>query len=125
MTSPPFEQSVCFFYTDKLDKTTDFYTRILGLPLVLDQGPCRIFQVSANGFVGFCTHREPARTDGVIITLATRQVEEVYTSLLAQGVVFEKPLAYDERFAITNAFLRDPNHYLVEIQRFEDPSWQV
>ena len=121
--SPPFEQSVCFFYTADLKATQHFYQDTLGLPLVLDQGPCMIFQVSTDGFVGFCTHREPAPTDGLIITLATADVETVYEELQAKGVVFEKELAYNKRFNITNAFLRDPNGYLVEIQRFEDPNW--
>ena len=123
MPDPPFEQSVCFLYTADLNTTERFYRDTLGLPLVLDQGPCKIFQVSTDGFVGFCTHREPAPTDGIIITLATTEVEEVYGQLQAKGVVFEKELSYNERFNITNAFLRDPNGYLVEIQRFEDPQW--
>lgn len=125
MPSPPFEQSICFFYTADLKTTRRFYQDTLGLPLVLDQGPCMIFQVSADGFVGFCTHREPAPTDGLIITLVTTDVETVYEALRAKGVVFEKELAFDERFDITNAFLRDPNGYLVEIQRFEDPRWSA
>ncbi len=50
-------------------------------------------------------------------------MEQVYAQLQAKGVVFEKELSYNERFNITNAFLRDPNGYLVEIQRFEDPDW--
>ena len=75
MTTPPFEQAVCFFHTADLAATDRFYREQLGLPLALDQGACRIYQVSRDGFVGFCTHREPAATDGVIITLATSDVE--------------------------------------------------
>ena len=118
-----FEQSVCFFHTSKLKQTEHFYTELLGLPLALDQGACQIYQVSKDGFIGFCTHREPANPDGIIITLATQNVEEVYEQLLNNGILFEQPLSYNERFNITNAFIRDPNGYLVEIQRFEDPRW--
>ena len=123
--SPPFEQAVCFFYTADLATTEQFYGEVLGLPLALDQGVCKIFQISSDGFIGFCTHREPGPTDGVIITLATSQVEQVYERLLTQGVAFEKPLAYHEVFRITNAFFRDPNGYLVEIQRSDDPAWMA
>ena len=119
-----FEQSVCFFHTTQPKLTEQFYTELLGLPLALDQGACKIYQVSKDGFVGFCTHREPADTAGIIITLATRQVEQVYEHLKRQGITFEKELSYNERFRITNAFFRDPNGYLVEIQRFEDPRWK-
>jgi len=119
----PFEQSVCFFHTANLAETTRFYGDLLGLPLALDQGACAIFQVSPDGFIGFCTHRSPASPDGVIVTLVTRDVEGVYERLIAQGLPFEQPLKYNAQFQITHAFLKDPNGYLVEIQRFDDPRW--
>ena len=125
MTTAPFEQTVCFYHTKALDKTHQFYHETLGLPMALDQGACRIYRVSTNGFIGFCTHREPADPNGVIITLATTDVEMVYAALQKKGVVFEKALGFNPRFNITNAFIRDPNGYLVEIQRFEDPNWIV
>ena len=119
----PFEQSVCFFPCTDLDTTQAFYEGKLGLPLVLDQGACRIFRVSTGGFIGFCTHRDKATAEGAIITLATRAVERVYAQLLERGVTFEAPLKHNERFNITHAFLRDPDGHLVEIQRFDDPRW--
>ena len=63
----PYEQSISFFHAQDLKATTTFYEQ-LGLPLKLDQGPCRIFQVSRDGFIGFCTHQQPAAAEGVIIT---------------------------------------------------------
>ena len=99
-----FEQSVCFFHTSKPKQTEHFYTEVLGLTLALDQGVCQIYQVSASGFVGFCTHREPAQPQGVIITFVTRQVEHVHEQLLNKGVTFEQPLSYNEQFQITQAF---------------------
>ena len=51
---PPFTQQVTFLYTPDLATTARFYEQILGLELVLDQGVCRIYRVSRDGFVGFC-----------------------------------------------------------------------
>ena len=73
-----------------------------------------------NGFIGFCTHREPADPNGVIITLATTDVETVYAACKKASCL--KSTRVQPRFNITNAFIRDPNGYLVEIQRFEDPN---
>ena len=123
MSIAPYAQSVCFFYTNDLATTHLFYLEALGLPMVLDQGACRIYQVSSDGFIGFCTHRKPSHTDGVIITLVTEELETRVKALQCQGVVFEKDITVNERFMITHAFLRDPNGYLVEIQRFDDPRW--
>ncbi|MGB0589991.1 MAG: VOC family protein [Myxococcota bacterium] len=120
---PPFQQSVCFFPCADLDAAQAFYEGMLGVPMVLDQGACRIFQISSTGFIGFCTHREPDAVDGPIITLVTTDVEGVTATLQDAGVTFESPLAHNPRFNITHAFLRDPDGYLVELQRFDDPRW--
>ena len=51
---PSIDQLVTFLYTRDLATTADFYERIIGLDLALDQGSCRIYQVSNTAFVGFC-----------------------------------------------------------------------
>ena len=38
-----FDQLVTFLYTRDLEQSAVFYGETLGLPLVLDQGACRIY----------------------------------------------------------------------------------
>jgi hypothetical protein len=45
----PFAQHVTFLYTSDLAGTARFYESVLRLPLVLDQGSCRIYRISADG----------------------------------------------------------------------------
>jgi catechol 2,3-dioxygenase-like lactoylglutathione lyase family enzyme len=40
-----------------------------------------------------------------------------------RGVAIEKPPAANPEFEIYHFFFRDPNGYLLEIQRFDDPRW--
>jgi catechol 2,3-dioxygenase-like lactoylglutathione lyase family enzyme len=117
-------QQVTFLHTADLEKTTTFYRDILGLPLVLDQGVCRIFGVNNAAFLGFCQHFD-AKTAGdtVILTLVSPDVAGWQTFLEEQGVEIEKPTTFYEKFNITHIFFRDPNGYLVEIQTFHDPAW--
>lgn len=49
----PFDQQVTFLYVSNLDSSTDFYGGTLSLPMVLDQGGCRIFQVSREDSSAF------------------------------------------------------------------------
>jgi catechol 2,3-dioxygenase-like lactoylglutathione lyase family enzyme len=56
---------------------------------------------------------------GVIFTLVTQQVDEWYEYLKKLGVEFENPPTYNEKYKIYHCFLRDPNGYLIEIQRFD------
>jgi catechol 2,3-dioxygenase-like lactoylglutathione lyase family enzyme len=121
-----FDQQVTFLYTTELDATSQFYEDVLGLPQVLDQGGCRIYRVADNAFLGFCSHSSAGRRDdttGVVLTLVTDEVDQWYERLRAWGVAFESAPAHNPTYNIYHCFLRDPNGYLVEIQRFLDPAW--
>lgn len=116
-----FDDFVTFLRVADLERAHDFYAGLLGLELVLDQGRCRIYRVSASGFLGVC-RGEPA-PQGVVVTLVTRDVREMCAELERRGVTFESPVRYNPDFDITHAFLRDPDGHLVEVQRFESADW--
>lgn len=121
-----FDQQVTFLSVADLDASVEFYGGLLGLEQVLDQGACRIFRTAPAAFLGVCTHRgdRPA-TEGVIVTMVTDDVDGRHAELVARGAAFQAPPAYNRRFDIYHAFLRDPDGYLVEIQEFRDPAWPV
>lgn len=123
MTGPHFDSQITFCYTRDLERTADFYERLLGLPMVLDQGGCRIYRAASGAYLGFCEREDCGTPDGVVLTLVTDDVDEWYERLLASGVTFEKTPTLNPDYRIFHCFLRDPNGYLVEIQRFEDPRW--
>lgn len=124
MTQHGFEGHITFLYTNSLDKTSKFYEEVIGLDLILDQGKCRIYQVAEGGYIGFCQRSTtPTDPSNLIITLVTTHVDEWYERLVKKGVVFEKPPEENHDFKIYHTFLRDPNGYLVEIQKFLDYRW--
>ncbi len=121
---PPIDQQVTFLYTSDLEKTAVFYETILELPLILDQGACRIYETGSGAFLSFCRHLTGGDgAVGVILTLVSSDVDGWYAFLQDKGIVFEKPPQYNHKFNIYHCFLRDPNGYLIEIQRFDDPNW--
>jgi catechol 2,3-dioxygenase-like lactoylglutathione lyase family enzyme len=118
------DEQITFCYVRDLAETSRFYEKTLGLPLALDQGDCRIYQVTAAAFVGFCERKWAAPgAAGVILTLVVQDVDAWYAHLQAHGVVFEAPPALNSRYGIYHVFLRDPDGYLIEIQHFQDPDW--
>ena len=123
----PVTQQITFLDTDDLARTADFYERILGLRLARDQGTCRIYHVCGGAYLGFCRRGDasPAAPRGAagvaVLTLITDQVDEWCARLEAQGVEIVKRPADNPPYRIYNAFARDPNGYLVEIQRFWEP----
>lgn len=117
-----FDHFITFLPVLDLKNTVNFYQNILALPLVRDQGDCKIFRISSTGFIGFCSRDEiPTPSKSIIFTLVTNDVDEWYSSLINNGATAEKPPTYNPKYKIYHAFIFDPNGYRIEIQRFDDP----
>jgi len=55
------------------------------------------------------------------VTLVTDRVDDWCAQLTRAGVELVKAPGDNPPYRIYNAFLRDPNGYLIEIQRFWEP----
>jgi catechol 2,3-dioxygenase-like lactoylglutathione lyase family enzyme len=118
----PIAQQITFLDTRDLARTADFYERILGLRLARDQGTCRIYHVCGSAYLGFCRRDDaPAAAPRVVLTLVTDRVDEWCAHLEARGVEIVKAPAENPPYRIYNGFARDPNGYLIEVQRFWEP----
>lgn len=117
------DAGITFCATHDLETTTRFYEDVLGLTLVLDQGKCRIYGVAGRSYIGFCERETELSTEGIILTLVTGDVDGWYEHLSKQGVEIEQKPRHNPDYKIYHFFVRDPNGYRLEIQRFEDPRW--
>jgi catechol 2,3-dioxygenase-like lactoylglutathione lyase family enzyme len=123
----PVTQHITFLDTDDLGRTADFYERVLGLRLARDQGACRIYHVCHGAYLGFCqrTDRSAVAPRGAaavtVLTLITDDVDGWFRRVEGLGAEVVKAPADNPPYRIYNAFVRDPNGYLVEIQRFWEP----
>ncbi len=115
---------ITFLTVTDLNRSSAFYGEALELPLVTDQGTCRIYRVAPGGFVGICeAGQRPVSRSGVILTLVRDDVDEFCSRLADAGVTFEKEPVHNDQFGIYHAFLRDPDGHLIEVQRFDDRTW--
>lgn len=125
MKHPPIESQITFLYTDDLGQMAQFYEDVIGLSLKLDQGTCRIYQVAADSYFGFC--QRPANTppnqdpSQVILTVVTHSVDEWHQYLTEHGVRPENSPTISSEYGIYHFFLRDPDGHLLEVQQFLDP----
>ncbi len=116
--------SITFLKTKDMDLTTQYYTKTLGFRLVLDQVICRIFRICSNSHIGFCLTDDSTGSSEIILTLEIPDVDGYYRHLQSLGIEVEIPPRLNEKFNIYQMFLRDPNGYLIEVQRFLDPQWE-
>ncbi len=118
------EQNVVWLYTENLDRLAAFYRDVIGLKQVLDQGICRVFQVSPTGFLGVCNKPgRPLGTKGMVFTFLVEDVEKAYELYKARGIEFDGPPHVSGGKTVYSCFFRDPEGYLLEFQEFNDPRW--
>lgn len=125
MSELPIDAQITFVYTDDLESSARFYESVLGLPLAVDQGSCRIYRVlESKAYIGVCQgEAAPADKSGLIITLVTSDVDGWHRRIAARGWECEHPPRRNETYKIYHFFLRDPSGYRIEIQRFDLENW--
>jgi len=119
-----FDHQIIFIYVRNLKKSSAFYEGIMGFPLVLDQGGCRIIQTAEGGYLGYCDRGGRSLEEkSLILTLVTTRVDDWYAYLQEKEVEIFEPPKINPEYDIYHFFLKDPDGYLVEIQQFLDPTW--
>lgn len=123
-TRPPINQSIVFTYTDDLEAGSAFFSEVLELDLVVDQGVCRIYRLTESSFVGVCSiPGRPSNAAAVTITMVSDEVDEWHTFLASKGVEYVKPPGHSPEFEVYSSLFISPDGYRVEIQRFDDSAW--
>ena len=124
MTSGGWIGQITFRRVADLERAHAFYAEALGLPLVLDQGRCRIYRVHGEAYLGLClADAATVAADSALVCLLSTDVGACFERVRALGAVVEHPPCHNAEFAIYHAFVRDPDAHLVELQTFDDPRW--
>ena len=114
------QSCVTFLPVSDIQKTEEFYTKVVGLTLWDDQGKCKIFNCG-QGYWGFCQYDDgrPLAT-GVCLSLNmedTADVDEKFRNVKAAGAeILQKP-EHHKNFPVYSCFVKDPDGYLLEFQK--------
>jgi catechol 2,3-dioxygenase-like lactoylglutathione lyase family enzyme len=125
MSALPVDSQITFLYTKDLEKSANFYEEILGLSLVVDQGSCRIYHVAGRkAYFGICEKATaPDNPEGIIFTFVTQDVDAWYERITSHDWKCEYSPRLNETYNIYHFFVKDPNGYLLEVQRFAEADW--
>ena len=121
----PIDSQITFCSVADLQRTSKFWGQLIGLPLVLDQGTCRIYRTVGGAHLGFCQREDPGPVGGIILTLVSDEVDCWHERLQEAGVELEHGPRHNPTYGIYHFFARDPDGYRVEIQKFDDQDWNV
>ncbi|MEO0185171.1 MAG: VOC family protein [candidate division WOR-3 bacterium] len=109
---------IIFFKTKDLVKIREFYTKMIGMQIWLEQADCSILK-HGNLLLGFC-QREEIDNQGIITFCYenTDQVYEMYKKFRLEALA--EPMV-NEKYKIYHFFIKDPEGRLVEFQSFLEP----
>lgn len=117
------DYGITFFYYPDIHAVADFYERLLGFELVLDQGLARIYRIAPNSYFGIVDgsrgHLRHQEKSAVLLTIVAQDVEGWHDKISAAGVAGLTAIRrgnYCDHF-----FFEDPAGYALEIQRFHNP----
>lgn len=117
--------AITFFYYRDLPAAMRFYEGILGLPLTIDQGWCKIYQICPGAHVGLVDETRGmnrwAAIKPVQLCVRVTDVENWYAYARSVGVKNLSELFVNEELGIRAFVFKDPEGYQIEIQSATRP----
>jgi predicted enzyme related to lactoylglutathione lyase len=117
----PAELAITFFYYHDLPGAMRFYERVLGLPLAIDQGWCKIYRLCPGAHVGLVNeargmHRaHPVKP--VQLCLRVADVDAWHAYARAQALPNLSEVFESDALGIRAFVFDDPEGYQIEIQQ--------
>ena len=114
-----------FITVRKVARSRDFYSRVLGGTVVMEENPCTVRL--ANSWIIMnpggpptpdkpdisVVDYEPGDTTSIFLNLRVADIQACYEDWRAKGAEFVTPPI--DRGAETRCYLRDPDGYLIEV----------
>ena len=125
MTPPSVDGLLTFFYYKDMAKAGEFYEKIMGFELVQDQKWAKIFKVADNAFMGCVDgnigYHKHDPTKPVMLTVIVDNPDAWYEHFVENGVETLNKPHDDVELNMRIFLLHDPEGYVIEIQKFNDP----
>ncbi len=116
----PTELAITFFYYRNLHAAMRFYQDILGLPLVIDQGWCKIYRICHGAHVGLVDERKGLQNwtqeKPVQLCLRVPDVKSWWAYAEDRKLHNLSDLKTNDQLGIRAFTFEDPEGYQIEIQ---------
>ncbi len=114
------ELAITFLYYRELQTAMRFYEDILGLPLAIDQGWCKIYQICPGAHVGLVDETKGmnkwAATKPVQLCIRVPNVDDWYSYAQTKELRGLSQLFANDEIGIRAFVFNDPEGYQIEIQ---------
>ena len=121
----PNQLAITFFYYRDLPRVMRFYEDILGLPLAIDQGWCKIYRIAPGAHVGLVDEAKGMNKwtadKPVQLCIRVPDVDGWYAYAQAQKLDALSDLFVNDSIGIRAFVFNDPEGYQIEIQSATRP----
>jgi lactoylglutathione lyase len=119
------QMAITFFYYRDLPAAMRFYEDVLGLPLAIDQGWCKIYRICPGAHVGLVDEARGmnkwAAVKPVQLCIRVPDVDGWYGYARDAGLANLSDLFVNDELGIRAFVFRDPEGYQIEIQSATRP----
>lgn len=115
-----YTSQITFLYYQDLTYGQYVMDTILDLPIVMDQGFAKIYQVGRDSFLGIVQTNKPDHLPGdTLVSLNTTILSEEYERVSQYDVNQLTDIIYHENIPLHSFFFHDKEGHRFEIQMFE------
>ena len=116
----PNQLAITFFYYRDLPRAMAFYEDVMGLPLAIDQGWCKIYQICPGAHVGLVDEAKSmnkwAEVKPVQLCIRVPNVDAWYEYCTGLALDNLLELFVNDQLGIRAFVFNDPEGYQIEIQ---------
>jgi lactoylglutathione lyase len=116
----PNQLAITFFYYRDLPRAMAFYEDVMGLPLAIDQGWCKIYQICPGAHVGLVDEAKGmnkwAEVKPVQLCIRVPNVDAWYEYCTGLALDNLSELFANDQLGIRAFVFNDPEGYQIEIQ---------
>lgn len=121
----PHDLAITFLYYRDLSRAMRFYEDVLGLPLAIDQGWCKIYRICPGAHVGLVDETRGMKTWAEIkpvqLCIRVPDVDAWYAWAREAGVDALSELFVNDALGIRAFVFDDPEGYQIEMQSTTRP----
>jgi hypothetical protein len=116
-----YSSNITFIYYNDLLYGNYFIKNILDLPLVMDQGFAKIYQVNKTSFIGIVKlSKETTYKGNTLVSLNTNSVKKEYERVSKMDVFNLTDIQHIAQIPLDSFFFKDKEGHDFEIQEFLD-----
>lgn len=118
-----YSSNVTFIYYNDIFYGSYFVSKILDLPLVMDQGFAKIYQINKTSFIGIVKlSKEVTYKGNTLVSLNTNNVKKEYNRISKLGVSNLSEIQHIAQIPLDSFFFKDKEGHEFEIQEFLSPA---